>query len=88
MNHLDIKNEVVAVIAQVAKVPESRLTLDTDLRNDLNVDSLQGLQIMALLEKKFDVSIPDEELDMYTSVRLIVEIIEQLVSEKTTSGHP
>ena len=87
MNHLDIKNEVVAVIAQVAKVPESQLTPDTDLRNDLNVDSLQGLQIMALLEKKFDVSIPDEELDMYTSVRLIVEIIEQLLSEKTTPGH-
>lgn len=84
MNHLDIQHEVFAVIAHVAKVPESRLTPDTDLRKDLNVDSLQGLQIMARLERKFDVSIPDEELDMYTSVRLIVGVIEQLLSEKTT----
>ena len=83
MNHDDIKSEVVAIVSRVAKVPESQLTPDTDLRDDLNVDSLQGLQIMARLEKKFEVTIPDEELDMYTSVRLIVEAIEQLLIEKT-----
>lgn len=88
MNHLDVKREVVAIIAHVAKVPEIQLTPDTDLRDDLNVDSLQGLQIMARLERKFDVTIPDEELDMYTSVRLIVDAIEQLLYEKTSERLP
>lgn len=73
-----IEQEVISIVSRIAKVPEAHISSDTDLRTDLNVDSLQGLQIVAILEDKFGVTIPDEELDMYTSIRSIVETIERL----------
>ena len=70
--------EVVQIISRVTKVPPASILPDTDLRLDLNVDSLQGLQIVAALEKHFNVTVPDDELDNYDSVHLIVSTIERL----------
>src|ERR1700735_2746908 len=36
------------------------LTLDSDLSNDLGVDSLALVELCDLLERSFDVSLPDE----------------------------
>jgi acyl carrier protein len=73
-----IEQEVVSIVARLTKVTESRLTPDTDLRAELNVDSLQGLQIIAALEKHFDVTLADDELDSYTTVGSIAETIRRL----------
>jgi acyl carrier protein len=73
-----LEDEVIAVVAGITKVPSSRITPDTDLRVDLNVDSLQGLQIVAALEKRFNVELSDEDLDSYTSVRSICAAIQRV----------
>jgi acyl carrier protein len=78
----DVERQVRGIVSRVAKVPESRLGLDTDLRIDLNVDSLQGLQIVAAVEKQFGLRVPDEELDLYTSVRSIVDTLKRLQSAR------
>lgn len=74
----DVELQVRRIVSRVAKVPESKLGLDTDLRIDLNVDSLQGLQIVASIEKQFGLTVPDAELDLYTSVRSIVDTLKRL----------
>jgi len=70
--------EVVQIISRVTKVPPAHILPDTDLRLDLNVDSLQGLQIVPALEKHFELTVPDDELDNYGSVQQIVSTIERL----------
>ena len=73
-----IEEEVVEIVSRITKIPASRLSPDTDLRLELNVDSLQGLQIVAALEKRFGIIVPDEDLDSYTSIRVIVETVKRL----------
>ena len=75
-----LEQEVVEIVSHITKVPASALSPDTDLKASLNVDSLQGLQIVAALEKHFDITLPDEELDSYTSIGLIVETVKRLRS--------
>jgi acyl carrier protein len=75
-----LEQEVVEIVSRITKVPTMKLLPDTDLKASLNVDSLQGLQIVAALEKHFDITLPDEELDSYTSVRSIVETVKRLRS--------
>jgi acyl carrier protein len=74
------ERQVAQIVSRITKLPESRILLDTHLKNELNVDSLQGLQIVAAIEKQFNVSVPDDELDGYTSVREIVDTIERYQS--------
>lgn len=73
---VDIQDEVTEIVSRITKVPATRIGLDTHLKNELNVDSLQGLQILAVIEKRFNVSVPDDELDSYTSIREIVRTVE------------
>jgi acyl carrier protein len=67
-----IDQDVIAIVAGITKTPAQSIGPDTDLRLDLNVDSLQGLQIVAALENHFKLQLPDEDLDATTSVRAIV----------------
>ena len=74
----ETEREVIGIVSAITKAPAHTICLDTDLRLDLNVDSLQGLQIMAALEKRFKVDVPDDDLDAYTSVRAIVDTLARL----------
>jgi acyl carrier protein len=74
----DIHADITAIVTAVTRVPGHAIGPDTDLRLDLNVDSLQGLQIMAAIEKRFGVDVPDAELDAYTSVRAIADAVVRL----------
>jgi acyl carrier protein len=79
-----IEEQVFHIVAAVTKVPASNLSLDTDLRTELNVDSLQGLQIVAALETQFDITVPDDELDFYTSIRSIAQTVRRLSTSAQT----
>lgn len=72
------EQDVAAIVAAITKTPVERIRPDTDLRVELNVDSLQGLQIVAAIEKHFGVTVPDEEIDLYTDMQTIVDTVERL----------
>ena len=72
------EQDVAAIVAAITKTPVERIRPDTDLRLELNVDSLQGLQIVAAIENHFGVTVPDEEIDLYTNVRTIVDTVDRL----------
>lgn len=73
----NVEQEVVKIVSRITKVPTTRLLPDTDLIASLNVDSLQGLQIVAALENQFGIILPDEDLDSYTTIGLIVETVKR-----------
>jgi acyl carrier protein len=70
-----VEAEVVAIVARITKTPPERLTPETDLRTALNVDSLQGLRIVAALENRFGITVPAEEIDVYTSIGSLVAAV-------------
>jgi acyl carrier protein len=78
-----IETEIVEIVSAIAKTPAADIDLDTDLRLDLNVDSLQGLQIMAAIERRFGIAVPDDDLDQYTSVGVIAETVARLGGRPT-----
>lgn len=73
-----LEPRVAEIVSQVLKVPRAELEPDADLRARYDVDSLQGLQIVAAIENAFDVEVPDEEMEIYGSVRTIAEKLVEL----------
>ncbi len=72
------EQEVAAIVRAITKSPQRDIKPDTDLRVELNVDSLQGLQIVAAIERRFGVMVPDDEIDLYTNVRAIAATVDRL----------
>ena len=66
------------IVSRITKIPASTIDPDQDLRVAYNVDSLQGLQIVAAIENAFDVRVEDDEIDFYTTIRTIADTVRRL----------
>jgi acyl carrier protein len=79
----ELSARVVAVIARMQKIPVDSVTLDKTFE-ELNIDSLDGINIMFEVENEFGIEIPDDEARQIRSVRQMVEGIEKLLALKQT----
>lgn len=75
----DTAQRTIAVIAKFKNMPEDQLTLETELK-DLEMDSLDGLNLIFELEEEFDILIPDDKALTMKSIGEMVEGIEHLRS--------
>lgn len=68
-------DEVRRLLAKSARVAPERIMPTTDLFMDLGIDSLEGLKLLAALEQRFGVVIPDHELmNLTTPARIVAAI--------------
>jgi acyl carrier protein len=75
----DIEKEIIAIIADVSGFEESDITPDTDIVKDLEVDSIKAIEITVAIEKKFRVSIRDEDVPKIIAVKQAVDLVEKLL---------
>ena len=81
----DLSEKVITVIAETQHIPIETVTLDSSFQ-DLNIDSLDGMQILFALENEFDISIPDDAARQLRGVREVVDGVRQLVEAKPTGS--
>jgi acyl carrier protein len=74
----NVEAQVREIIATVAKQDLSAIGRDADLVEALGVDSLQGLQVLAAVEKRFRIRLPDEELVRMRTIGIIADTVSRL----------
>jgi acyl carrier protein len=77
----NIEKEIVAIIADISGVDENEITPDTNFQKDLEVDSIKTIEITVAIEKKFKISVRDEDVPKITTVRQAVELVNNLVNQ-------
>lgn len=71
------KEKLIQMIAEVLEVETEDIKDDTDLVEELDADSMMALEILAGIEKEFQIKIPEEELQKFTSLNNIISVIEE-----------
>ena len=56
---------------------EEKITMEASLADDLNIDSLDAVELVMALEEEFGIKIPDEVLAKMLKVSDIVACIEK-----------
>lgn len=80
MNRDVMENKIIELIARVLNVPVGDVTLETEIGELDEWDSLRNVQIIAQLEKEFEVKItPDMIMDL-EDVSDIISLIKDLKS--------
>jgi len=77
----DLASKVIAVIAKAQRMPAESISIDSTFE-ELKIDSLDGINLVFVLENEFAVTIPDEGVQNLKSVRETVEGIEKLLQQK------
>ncbi len=75
----DVKSEAKKIVAQITGLVEEKLTDDAKFTADLGVDSMVALEIVAAIEKKYRVVIPEEEIPKTQSMGDIYRLLEKLL---------
>ena len=72
----NLEKDITAIVAEVTELEETEIweKRDADFFKDLEIDSLLALEILALIEKKFKVQIPEEKLVDITSLNATIEM--------------
>ena len=83
----DITQRVLKTIAGCKKIPVEKVTIDSEFL-ELNIDSMDAVEILFALENEFDVTIPDDEVRNVRNVRQMVDGVERLVTAKSASAEP
>jgi len=67
--------EVIEIVAEIADLPVEEVAPDATLEG-LGIDSLNGLRIVAAVEKRFGVNIPDEEIGKIRTMPQIFALVD------------
>ncbi len=80
-----LAERVVRVMAATQHQPVENFKLGSTFQ-ELNIDSLDGINIVFALENEFDINIPDEGARSIKTVGDMVEGVRKLVEAKATSA--
>jgi acyl carrier protein len=72
-------DEVKKNLAEIMSKDEDDITMETDLVNDLGVDSVDSVELIMALEETYDVSISDEDAAQLKTVGDVVEYVEKAI---------
>jgi acyl carrier protein len=83
----DLTTKVIAVMAATQHLPLESITVDSTFQ-ELNIDSLDGINILFALENEFNINISDEDAKEIRTVRQMVEGVSKLVEAKAAEAGP
>tara|TARA_B100000953_G_scaffold182570_1_gene150328 strand:+ start:195 stop:431 length:237 start_codon:yes stop_codon:yes gene_type:complete len=78
---MSIEENVFEVVSRQLKFELSDLSLETDLRKDLNADSIDSVEVIFELEDLYNITIEDEVAEELTTIGSIVDVITELTSK-------
>ena len=78
----NLEKEIRAIVAEILEIDESKITPDAKFVEDLGMDSMMALEILASVEKKYKVKIPEEYLTKVTSLNSMVDTAKKLIGKK------
>ncbi len=73
-------DKVKDIVAEQLEVEKEEITMETSMMKDLDADSLDAVEVVMELEDAFDIEIPDEDAESFSSIGDIVKYIDKKLS--------
>ncbi len=74
-------DKIVDKLSEYLKVDKSKITMDTNIKTDLNADSLTVVELLFELEQEYNITIPDDVMESLETVGGLVEYLEKVIKE-------
>lgn len=77
MTNNEIFDKVKSVIIDNLDIEEEKITMEANLINDLEIDSLELVDLTMNFEDELEITIEDNELEKIKTVKDVVELVEK-----------
>lgn len=82
MNRAEIEDKVREFLIEDLEVEEDVIAPEAKLKDDLGIDSLDFVDIVVIVERKFGFKIKPEEMAEVTTLKAFCDYIESKVGDK------
>ena len=72
-----VLDQIKKILGETKDNEEEKIKLDAKLKDDLNLDSLDSVELIMSAEEEFGIEIPDEDVMNFKTVNDIVNYIEE-----------
>ena len=72
-----VLDQIKEILKDTMDIDESKITLDAKLKEDLELDSLDSVELIMSAEEEFGIEIPDEDVMNFKTVNDLVNYIEE-----------
>ncbi len=73
-----LAGEITKLVSEIIEVPAEQLKPEADFANDLGVDSMKAIEIVAAIEKKLKIVIPEKEIPGIRNLKQVLELVDRL----------
>ena len=77
MERAQLIEKLFEIVCNGLDLDASEISLDADMREDFDADSLDMVDLIMDIEDEFGVEVPDEILDKLVTVKDVVDYIEE-----------
>jgi len=81
----NVEQEIISIISDVSGFDEEEIKPDTNLQNELEIDSIKAIEITVAIEKKFKIQVRDKDVPNITTLKQAVELVNTLLTQKATA---
>lgn len=74
-----MEEKVIKLISDATKVDLAKITAETSFVDDLNLDSLDIVELMMKMEDEFGVEIPEEDAE---GLKKVVDVVKYLENKQ------
>jgi acyl carrier protein len=72
-----LQNELRDMIAKIVEIDPEKIAPQADFVEDLGMDSMMALEIMAAMEKKYKIQIPEDQLGKIKNLDEVLNMARQ-----------
>ena len=80
MPEIDVKvleEDLRGIISKIVEIEPEKITLDASFVEDLGMDSMMALEILAGIEKKYKIQVPEEKLGNMKSLNEVIKMTKE-----------
>ena len=81
VNREQLTVDIREIVGEICEVEPEEVTMEANFVEDLGMDSMQALEIMASLEKKYSIQIPEEYLGKIMDLTSLLGLAEDIISK-------
>lgn len=77
----NLEQEIKEIIAKIVEVDPKKITFEAKFVEDLGMDSMMALEILASVEKKYKLRIPEENLKKITNLKQVMNLVKEFLNK-------
>jgi len=76
---IDVEKDMRALVAEILETEPDQLDLSAKFVKDLGMDSMMALEILAGIEKKYRIVIPEDMLSKFTDLEATIKLVTEIL---------